>query len=183
MGFQSCFGSSNVLEHRDSRFGELDAMIAAKDAARMSANARPKHKLKRRKAAAVPPAIRKEVAQFARELKRQHKSLFITDPKLKDRVGRMLRSMLPPKQNRGRPALDSVTMARLLKRFRRKYPSDSAARWWARVYPIAIDGYAGMPADEKRKKRQLLRDRVRRRRNKVRARSSKSADRRSPRTP
>ena len=78
---------STSSEYRDLRFAELDVLIAAKDAARMSPKARPKHRRKRRKAAAVPPAIRKEIARFARELKRHHKALFLGDPKLKDRVG------------------------------------------------------------------------------------------------
>jgi len=79
------------------RFAELDAQIDAGEASRQSRpNAKRKPK-RRRPGPRLPAAVRKEIARFAREL-RQHRKLFIADPKLKDRAVRFLRSMLPPKR-------------------------------------------------------------------------------------
>jgi hypothetical protein len=72
--------------------------------------------------------VRKEIAQVARELKRNHRFLFIADPKLKDRVARLLRSLLPPKpRRRGRPRRKDVTTAILLLA-RGKYYGNEAVR-------------------------------------------------------
>jgi hypothetical protein len=106
--------------------------------------------------------VRKEITQFARQL-RQHRKLFMADPTMKDRVARAVRSMLPPHRKRGRPGLDSVTKAmRLLKEFRRQYPNEKPEPIWRRVYPEAIPGYASMDRERKKAERLLLRERVRR---------------------
>ena len=156
-------GSGDLAtEFRDPRFAELDAQIKAAKADRRPVA----RKRKRRQAGpALPREIRKEVTQLARQLKRQHRHLFTADPKLKDRVARALRSMLPPHRKRGRPGIDSVTKAtRLLKQFRREYPNEKPAQLWARVYPEAIPGYADMDQEWQKAERLLLRERVRGRR-------------------
>jgi hypothetical protein len=90
--------------------------------------------------------VRKEITQVARQLKEKYRALFIADPKLKDRVARLLRSLLPPKpRRRGRPGRKDVTTAiLLLARFRRMYPTERAELLWRRVYPLAIPNYNGM---------------------------------------
>jgi hypothetical protein len=94
----------------------------------------------------IPAAVCKEITQAARELKRNHRALFIADPMLKDRVARLIRSLLPPKpRRRGRPGRKDVTTAiLLLARFRRQYPTERAELHWRRVYPLAIPNYDAM---------------------------------------
>jgi len=106
--------------------------------------------------------LRKEIACFARELRQQHRKNFTADPKLKDRISRFLRSLLPPKRKRGRPGLDSVTKAiRLRQRLRRQYPGEKPEQIWKRIYPEAILGYAGMDRERQKAEQLLLRERVR----------------------
>jgi hypothetical protein len=111
----------------------------------------------------LPAAVRKEITRLARELNRQHGQLFKAEPKLKDRVARLLRSLLLPKpRRRGRPGLDSVTAAiRLLGKFRKQCPGETWAKIWQRVYPEAIPNYAAMNPAEQAHTRQVLRERVR----------------------
>jgi hypothetical protein len=114
----------------------------------------------------MPPEVRKEIAQVARQLKRNHRALFIADPKLKDRVSRLLRSLLPPQpRRRGRPGRPDVTKAiRLLREFRRQYPNERPSQHWARVYPLVIPGYGEMSPVQQKDARERLRERVRWRR-------------------
>jgi hypothetical protein len=71
-------------EHRDLRFAELDAQIQAEEVARQQSRA-PAPKRRRHPGPRLSAAVRKEIARFAREL-RQHRKVFIADPKLKDRA-------------------------------------------------------------------------------------------------
>jgi hypothetical protein len=147
-------------EDRDPRFAELDAQIEAENANRQQQATAPKSKHRRRPGPRLPTAVRKEIARFAREL-RQHRKLFIADPKLKDRASRFLRSLLPPRRKRGRPGIDSVTIAiRLRNRFRRQYPGEKPEQIWKKVYPKAIPGYARMDRERQKAEQLLLRERV-----------------------
>jgi hypothetical protein len=121
---------------------------------------------KQRRSRSGPPfprELRKEIAAFARKLKRDHKALFASDPVYKKRAGQFLTSLLPPKQRRrGRPGRPDVTKAiRLLKRFKREHPDERPSQHWARMYPLVILGYAAMNAVEQRDARERLRERVR----------------------
>jgi hypothetical protein len=127
---------------------------------------------KRNPAPPIPAEVRKEITQAARLLNRNHHDLFIADPKLKDRVARLLRSLLPPKpRRRGRPGREDVTTAiLLLVRFRRMHPTERPELLWRRVYPLAIPNYETMSDIEQLNARQQLRERVkwrRRGRNRV----------------
>jgi hypothetical protein len=154
-------GNGVAIEDRDPRFAELDIQIDAAQADR-NQQTRAKPRKHRRPSPRLPTAIRKEIVQFARELRRQHRNLFIADPKLKDRASRFLRSPLPPKPKRGRPGLDSVTKAiQLRKRFRRQYPGEKPEQIWKRIYPEAVPGYASMDRERQKAERILLRERVR----------------------
>jgi len=134
-----------------------------------------KHKARQRSAAnGIPRELLKDMVRAARELKAKHGALFVANPKLKDRAARLLRSILPPKmRRRGRPALDSVSVATgLLRKFRRLYPHDKPEQVWARIYPLAIAGYEALKLDEKKAQRLLLRERVRGRKNQRRRREA-----------
>jgi hypothetical protein len=161
-------------QYRDPRFVELDARIEAVQRARTSpkpSKSKPRPR-PRRSHEGIPAAVRKEITRLARELNRQHRNLFMADPKLKDRAARLLRSLLPPKRKRGRPGIDSVTKGiQLQARFRRQHPGERPEQIWKRVYLEAIPGYAGMSAVEQENARQVLRERVRwRLRSRVRSR-------------
>jgi hypothetical protein len=157
-------GSGDVpIEDRDPRFAELDAQIQAAKANPQQRPAERKRKGQRARPP-LPREVRKEINQCARQL-RQHRKLFITDPKLRDRASRFLRSLLPPHRRRGRPGIAAVTTAiRLLNRFKRQYPAEKPAQIWNRVYPEVILGYVSMNKDTQRAQRLLLRERVRSRR-------------------
>jgi hypothetical protein len=149
-------------EYRNARFAELDSQIQAGKTDRQQRVAPRK---RQRARPPLPREVRKEITQCARQL-RQHPKLFIADPKLKDRVSRFLRSLLPPKRKRGRPGIDSVTKAiRLRNRFRRQYAGEKPEQIWKRVYPEALPGYASMDPERQRAERLLLRERVRSRRS------------------
>src|SRR5436309_8927612 len=96
--------------YRDPRFAELDARIQTAKAARQQMAPSAHIPKRQRPRQPLPREVRKEITQCARQL-RQHRKLFISDPKLRDRASRFLRSLLPPKRKRGRPGIDSVTKA------------------------------------------------------------------------
>jgi hypothetical protein len=108
----------------------------------------------------IPAEVRKEITEVVRNLKRKHSRLFMTDPKLKDRVARLFRSLLPPKpRRRGRPGRKDVTTAILLMaRLRRQYPNERAELLWRRVYPEAIPNYNAMNEIQQLDARQQLRN-------------------------
>jgi hypothetical protein len=107
--------------------------------------------------------MRKELATFARKLKRDHGALFATDPIYRERAGQFLTALLPPKpRRRGRPGRPDVTTAiRLLRQFRRQYTDERPTQRWKRIYPQAIPGYGAMTDIEQNDARQQLRERVR----------------------
>jgi hypothetical protein len=150
-----------TLESRSPRLAQLDAQVPA-EVERHRNRAGRRSKPRRRSTAPLPAAVRKEIARLARELNRQHAELFTGDPKLRDRIARLLRSLLPPKpRRRGRPGIDSVTKAiGLLGKLRKQYPDERAAKIWQRIYPEAIPNYAGMNPIDQEDARQVLRERV-----------------------
>jgi hypothetical protein len=96
-------------------------------------------------------------------LNRQHRKLFTADPRLKDRVARLLRSLLLPRpRRRGRPGIESVTTAiRVLRKLRKQHAGEPWAKIWQRIYPEAIPNYARMNPVDQEHARQVLRERVR----------------------
>jgi hypothetical protein len=155
-------------EFRDPRFAELDEQLQAQTANR--ASAKPAAQKRRRSSPTIPRALLKDIVRAARELRKRHGALFIADANLRDRAARLFRSMLPPKpRRRGRPALDSVTVAtRLLRRLKRLYADEKPSQIWARIYPVVIPNYESLSATEKKDAGLLLRNRVRSRRNRRR---------------
>jgi hypothetical protein len=113
--------------------------------------------------APIPSALRKEIATFARKLKRDYRVLFATNPLNRRRAGQFLTALLPPKpRRRGRPGRADVTTAiRLLRQFRRQHRNERPAGHWRRVYPQAIPDYGSMTAQQQADARQALRERVR----------------------
>jgi len=107
--------------------------------------------------------IRKEIADFARNLSKEHRGLFTSDPTLRKRAGQFLTALLPPKpKRRGRPGIQSVTIAiRLRHRLKRQFPSERPAKLWEWIYPKAIPGYSRLSELEQGDARQQLRERVR----------------------
>src|SRR5262249_20608926 len=110
----------------------------------------------------LPREVRTELAQFARKLARQFKSLFASDPLYGKRAGQFLTALLPPKpRRRGRPGIRSVTVAiRLLQQLKRDYPNERPAERWQRIYLQVIPNYTGMSEVEKSDARAQLRQRV-----------------------
>jgi hypothetical protein len=160
-----------AIEYRGPRFAELDAQIQAEKAARQQRPATRKRKSQRARPP-LPREVRKEIAQCAQQL-RQHRKLFIADAKLKDRVARFLRSLLPPKRKRGRPPLATVSRAIvLLKRLIDQDPHEKCSQRWKRIYPQVILDYANLTREQQRAQVVLLRDQVRSRRNQKRHRHS-----------
>jgi hypothetical protein len=103
---------------------------------------------------------------------RKYRKLFAAGRRLKDRVLRLLRALLPPRpRRRGRPADQTVTRAIVLyRKLRRQYPQDKPRALWSQVYPLVIPGYEAMPDLEKRTAREQLRERIGWRRRKRRPR-------------
>jgi hypothetical protein len=155
-------------ESRDLRFAELDARIKAEESTRKERPKQPKryptgHRLARE--------VRNEITRCAQQL-RQHRKLFMADSKLKDRIGRFLRSLLPPKRKRGRPGIPSVTKAILmLKKLHREHPAQERREHWPQVYRQVIPNYATLTREQQRGQELLLREQVRSRRNQRRRRT------------
>jgi hypothetical protein len=114
----------------------------------------------RRRKSSIAKELRSEVTQHARSIARKYRKLFAVDRRLKDRVLRLERALLPPR--RGRPRNQTVTSAiALYRKLRRKFPEDKPRATWNRVYPLVIPGYDGMPELEQRTQREVLHERVR----------------------
>ena len=90
----------------------------------------------------VPSGLRKEIATFARKLKRDYHALFASDPNLRKRAGQILTALLPPKpKRRGRPGIQSVTIAiRLRRQLKRQFPIERPAKIWEPIYPPGDSG-------------------------------------------
>jgi hypothetical protein len=176
-------GYAQLSEHRAPRFADLEVQIQGDAERRQERKHKRKEKGRPRSTPPLPAAVRKEIARLALQLSRQHRALFMADPKLKDRAARLLRSLLPPKpRRRGRPGIDSVTTAiGLLRKFRRQFPGERWAKIWQRVYPEAIPDFAGMNPNEQEHARQVLRERVRwrlrERKRRMRSRQNSSSAR------
>jgi len=166
-------------EQRDPRFAELDAMIAKQESAKRTAQTaapkatKPQRKRKRR-SPPLPQQYRQDITRMARQHRKRFGKLLLADPKLKDRSARFYRSLLLPKpKRRGRPPVESVTIAtRLLQKYRREYPDETPEQWWKRIYPQAIPGYEKLGREERKAQQLLLRERVRSRRNQQRRRQN-----------
>jgi hypothetical protein len=111
----------------------------------------------------LPRSLRKEIAAFARKLKRDHSAMFTSNPAYRKRAGQFLTALLPPRpKRRGRPGIQSVTTAiRLRGQFSRQHPNERPEIIWRRIYPQAIAAYATMTDMEQADARQQLRERVR----------------------
>jgi hypothetical protein len=116
----------------------------------------------RRRKQSIPNRLRAEITQHTRSIARRYRDLFQGDRHLKDRVGRLVRALLPPRpRGRGRPGDPTVTRAILIHRkLRRKFPEESPRALWNRVYPIVISGYADMSEVDQRTARGILRERI-----------------------
>ena len=90
--------------------------------------------------------IRKQIADFARKLSREHRAQFASNPLYRKRAGQFLTALLPLKsRRRRRPGGPDVTKAiQLLRAFKRQYPNERAAEHWAGMYPMVIPDYSGM---------------------------------------
>jgi hypothetical protein len=99
---------------------------------------------------------------------RKYRKLFAADRRLKDRVLRLERALLPPRaRRRGRPRNQTITGAiALYGKFRRQYPEEQPRIIWSRVYPLVIPGYQEMPDLEQRTAREKIREQVAWRRRK-----------------
>jgi hypothetical protein len=121
--------------------------------------------------AVLPLDYRRDLAKMAGAHRKKYRKIFKADPTLKDRAARFYRAQLPPRSRRGRPGIDSVTTAmRLLRIIRRRYPHETPACWWRRIYPLAIPTYDTLSNEHQRVERILLRERVKSRRNQQRKR-------------
>src|SRR5215469_8048627 len=83
----------------------------------------------------IPKNLRRDVRQYARALAKKYRPLFAADPKLKDRILRFARVLLPPRpRRRGHPGDPDTSRAiRLLQRLRREHPEECSQQHWARV--------------------------------------------------
>jgi len=96
-----------------------------------------------------------------------------SDPRLKDRAARFLRSLLPPKRKRGRPGILSVTKAiQLLTKLHREHPEQEMRKRWQQIYSQVIPNYENLTRQQQRAQEIPLRDQVRNRRNQGRKRLS-----------
>ena len=162
-------------EYRAPRIAELDAQIRAQ-AEEDQNRPRPKRKSKPRGRSTppLPAAVRKETTRFARGLNRRYGQPLRADPKLRDRVARLLRSLLLPRPSRrGRPGFDSVTRAiALLKRFRRQHPGEKPEERWRSICLEVIPNYAGMTklqqGDARVKLIARVKDRIKKRKRRAR---------------
>jgi hypothetical protein len=103
---------------------------------------------------------------------KKYRQVFAADRRLKDRVLRLERALLPPRpRRRGRPRNPAVTRAIVLYgQFRKQYPQDQPRAVWSRIYSLVIPGYDGMSGLEQRTVREKLREQVSWRRRKRRPR-------------
>lgn len=172
--------TSGTDEYRCPRFAELDAQIKAQAPVRAHAAAKPNGRRPRKHAPLTPKQLRKETAEFARALKKRYPKQFTSDRKLKERVARLLKSMLPPKpRRRGRPGIDSVTEAiAKLRKLEREHPDERPAHRWHRIYAEVIPNYARMNEHHQKQARSVLRERVR---SRLRARKIKHRKRENSR--
>jgi hypothetical protein len=100
---------------------------------------------------------------FLVRLGREHRAQFSSDPNLRERAGRYLTALLPPKfRRRGRPGRPDVTKAiRLLRKFRREYPHERGEkRSGSGFIPRQFQG-TSVTEPEQNDGRQQLRERVR----------------------
>jgi hypothetical protein len=137
----------------------------------------PSTRRKRQAPPSIPPELRTAITEFTRMIARQFQRQFASDPELKRRVMRLLKSVIPPRpRRRGRPPDPVVTAAIMLHaKLRRQFPKDPPRSIWARVYEMVIPKYAAMTDIEQRSAREDLYLRVTWRRRKRRPRKNRTA--------
>ena len=124
-----------------------------------------------RKPRLLPRTLRKELAKLTRRCGQ----VFEGKPTLKDVAVRFFRALLQPHRRSGRPCDQNVTTAiRLLRRYRRIYPTESYAETWSRIYPTTIPGLDGLPPREASDQKRRLRSAVRARQNARRRRATRA---------
>jgi hypothetical protein len=117
---------------------------------------------RKRQRETIPEPIRRAVIEFAQGLQGNHAAVFVSNPRLKHRVARLLAAELPPARRRpGRPGLPDVTKAqRMLEELRCLYPNQPACILWRSIYPEVIEGYDSLSKPERRAAAQELCRRV-----------------------
>jgi hypothetical protein len=122
--------------------------------------------------------MRQEVTDIARSLSQKYRADFEADRKLKDRVVRLLRVILPPRPRRpGHPPNPETTKAiALYARFRRQNPEAKSAALWGMVASELYPEYANLSAIAQQDICAGLRERARAR---MRKRPRNSARRKS----
>jgi hypothetical protein len=136
------------------------------------------HKRRRRRPA-IPAKLRKEIANYARTIGNEYREVFQNDHKLKGRVTRLIKALLPPKpKRRGRPRDPQITRAiRLHSRLRRQYSAEKPREIWARVAGKLIAGFDSYNQLEQRALIDDLKNRVKSRLRKRPARKLRQVSR------
>jgi hypothetical protein len=118
---------------------------------------------KARRREIIPSPIREEVISFGKLLTECFGSAFSSSSRLKNAVGRLLVSQLPPRSRLpGRPGLISVSQAiSLREELRRTRPEMTARQIWREIYRRLIPQYATLDAIERRAAEDKLRRQVR----------------------
>jgi hypothetical protein len=133
----------------------------------------------RRQRPTIPKEIRKEVAQYARAISKKYGEAFQNDHKLKDRITRLVKALLPPRpKRRGRPRDPQITRAiRLHSSIRRQYPTEKPRELWYRVAAKLIPDFDSYNELEQRALVDDLRSRVKSRLRKHPARKPRQISR------
>ena len=117
----------------------------------------------RRRAESIPRRLRKEATEIARSLSQTYRADFVADHKLKDRVLRLLRAMLPPRPRKpGHPHDPEITKAAILhSRIRRQHSEARPAEILDMVCAALQPEYASLAPIARRDMRAGLRARLR----------------------
>jgi hypothetical protein len=122
----------------------------------------------KRKRQPLPRALRQELLELAQRYAR----VFDGKPALKDVAVRYFRALVQPNRRSGRPCERHITTAaRLFRRYRRGYPSETYSQTWARIYAVALPSLADLSPREASAQKRGLRSAVRARPNARRRRA------------
>ena len=104
-------------------------------------------KRRRRRKPAIPAAMRKEIARYARAIGKKYRTFFDRDHRLKQRIGRLTAALLPPRTRRpGRPYDPEIShVLKLYSRFRRQHPEARSAELWIMVAGKLYPEYSSLP--------------------------------------
>ena len=115
---------------------------------------------KARKRETIPDLIREEVLSFGLLISEMFKLVFVSRPRLKLAVGRLLTSQLPPRPP-GNPGYATVSKAIALREeLRRLDPQQPYKAIWREVYRRVIPQYNALSELERREAKDQLRRRV-----------------------